>query len=286
MIEKIRSLIRCSENLSLCSLHTKTNKIFHCKRKKKTLIFKICFQFWPYSWPAQSVEARLSGTIPKETFALAPNRTLLCIKSQIRSAVSQSFLFNEPIDSPKVNRHISEFSACSLLGIQAAALRGIWWPQPQPRGVRISPNGCITFPHYTWISALQGDAVACNTLRSLQPCLALCWYPTAPQHCCSTSDHALPCQAVFWISGVTLCNERQNKIKRARNPVKEHHLLQGLCENRDDKSQHKPGLHVEKPQCISDRSTTRNPCSRITHPCSERARSSHAVSTIDLLKQL
>lgn len=70
-----------------------------------------------------SIEARLSGTIPKETFALAPNRTLLCIKSQIRSAVSQSFLFNDPIDSQKVNRHISVFPAHSLLGIHIAAER-------------------------------------------------------------------------------------------------------------------------------------------------------------------
>lgn len=63
--------------------------------------------------------------IPKETFALAPHRTLWSIRSQIRSAAPPSFLFNDPIDSHEVSRCIPAFPACSLLGIGIAAPTGI-----------------------------------------------------------------------------------------------------------------------------------------------------------------
>lgn len=128
---------------------------------------------------------------------MAPNRTLLCIKSQIRSAASQSFLFNDPVDSQKVNRCISVFSACSLLGIQIAAPRGIqqlWRPQC---GVRISLDSCIIFPHHTWIFTLQRDvAVHYNSRDLCSLCAALLSSPLLSPST-SISGHTLGHQTVF-----------------------------------------------------------------------------------------
>lgn len=54
--------------------------------------------------------------IPKETFALAPHRTLRSIRSQMGSAAPPSPLFNDPIDSHEGSRAIPALPACSLLG--------------------------------------------------------------------------------------------------------------------------------------------------------------------------
>lgn len=101
---------------------------------------------------AKCAGARHAGTIRKETFALAPKRMLLCIESQIGSAASQSsILFNDPIDSQKVNRCISVFSAgnpncCSKR--YPMAMEVTTWNHP---------GHLHHFPTRTWNFPLQRD---------------------------------------------------------------------------------------------------------------------------------
>lgn len=145
----------------------------------------------------------------------------MCIKSQIRSAASQSFPFNDPIDSRRVNRRISVVSGNPDCGSKR---------NPMATEVTMRSQNLPGQLHHFLTPHLDfhpKETVVTPGISAAFPALCLAPRSRLIRPVSQDTHRAvkLPSECLALLNTIF----RQNRRKRSRMPVTEHRFFQSLC---------------------------------------------------------